>query len=275
MDITAKIRLNNGVEIPQLGLGVFRSPEGKATVDAVRWAIEAGYIHIDTAKIYGNEKSVGEGIKAGGIPREKIFVTTKLWNEDMRSGRQLEAFEESLKLMGMDYVDLYLIHWPVENYLDSWKAMEKIYAGGKAKAIGVSNFQIHHLEKLLAMAKTTPAVNQVELHPFLTQEPLRKYCADKGIAVQAWSPIGGQGNDLLQNRLLNEISSRRGKSAAQVVIRWHLQQGIIAIPKSVKKERILENRAVYDFELDNGEMAAISKLNIGRRNGSDPDNFNF
>ncbi|MDR1533743.1 MAG: aldo/keto reductase, partial [Planctomycetota bacterium] len=260
MDIASKIKLNNGVEIPRLGLGVFRTPEGPETVDSVRWAIEAGYIHIDTAKIYGNEKSVGEGVKNGGIAREKLFVTTKLWNADMRAGRQLQAFDESLKLLGMDYVDLYLIHWPVENYPDSWRAMEKIYASGKARAVGVSNFQIHHLEKLLGQSEVVPAVNQVELHPYLTQEPLRKYCAEKGIAVQAWSPLGGQGNDLLKNPLLTELGARHGKTPAQIVIRWHLQQDIIAIPKSVRKERIRENREVYDFQLTEEEIAGLGKL---------------
>ncbi|MDR1519265.1 MAG: aldo/keto reductase [Planctomycetota bacterium] len=275
MDVASKVKLNNGVEIPQLGLGVFRSPEGPETVNAVRWAIEAGYIHIDTAKIYGNEKSVGEGIRAGGLAREKLFLTTKLWNADMRANRQLAAFDESLKLLGVDYVDLYLIHWPVENYLDSWRTLEKIYASGKAKAVGVSNFQIRHLEKVLAETGVVPAVNQIELHPYLTQEPLRRFCAEKGIAVQAWSPIGGQGNDLLKNPLLADLGAKHGKTPAQIVIRWHLQRGVIAIPKSVKKERILENRLVFDFALSADEIAAVNGLNLNRRNGADPDNFNF
>ncbi|MDR2392380.1 MAG: aldo/keto reductase, partial [Planctomycetota bacterium] len=245
------------------------------TENAVRWAIEAGYVHIDTAKIYGNEKGVGNGIRASGANRKDLFVTTKLWNDDMRANRQIEAFEESLKLLGFDYVDLYLIHWPVENFVASWKTMETIYASGRARAIGVSNFQTRHLDAVLASAKVVPAVNQVELHPYLTQEPLRKYCAGKGIAVQAWSPIGGQGNDLLNNALLKEIGDRYGKTPAQVVIRWHLQLGVIVIPKSVRRERIRENCAVFDFELSPGEIAAIGGLNINRRNGSDPDNFSF
>lgn len=275
MDIKSTKKLNNGVEIPCFGLGVFRSAEGAETVDAVRWAIEAGYVHIDTAKIYGNEKSVGQGVREGGVAREKLFITTKLWNEDMRANRQMEAFEGSLKTLGMDYVDLYLIHWPVENYLETWPVMEEIYRSGRARAVGVSNFKQHHLDKLLARAEVVPAVNQIELHPYLTQEDVREYCAGKGIAVQAWSPIGGQGNDLLSDPVLKEIAARHGKSPAQVVIRWDLQLGIVTIPKSVRKERIEQNRDVFDFELSADELAAIGKLNKNRRNGSDPDNFKF
>lgn len=275
MDIRSTKKLNNGVEIPYFGLGVFRSAEGPETANAVKWAIEAGYIHIDTAAIYGNEKSTGEGVRAGGVPREKLFITTKLWNDDMRGGRQMQAIDESLKRLQLDYVDLYLIHWPVENFVESWKCMEKIYKSGKAKAIGVSNFQTHHLDKLLAEAEIVPALNQIELHPYLTQEPLRKYCEGKGIAVQAWSPIGGQGNDLLANPVLGKIAAKYGKSPAQVVIRWDLQLGIITIPKSIRKERIIENCSVYDFELTADEIAAISNLNKNERNGADPDNFDF
>jgi diketogulonate reductase-like aldo/keto reductase len=275
MDIKSTRKLNNGVDIPCLGLGVFQSPEGPETSNAVRWAIEAGYIHIDTAKIYGNEKSVGEGVRAGGVAREKLFITTKLWNGDMRANRQEQAFEESLKALGMDYVDLYLIHWPVENYLESWKAMEKIYAGGKARAIGVSNFQTHHLDKLLAQAKVVPAVNQIELHPRLTQEPLRRYCADKGIAIEAWSPIGGQGGNLLSDPVLKDIAAKHGKTPAQVVIRWDLQSDIITFPKSVHQARIKENCSVFDFELSADEIKAIDKLNRNQRVGADPDNFSF
>jgi diketogulonate reductase-like aldo/keto reductase len=275
MDSKLTKKLNNGVEIPYLGLGVFRSAEGAETVNAVRWAIEAGYVHIDTAKIYDNEKSVGQGVRDSGVAREKLFITTKLWNGDMRANKQMEAFEGSLESLGMEYVDLYLIHWPVENYLESWKMMEKIYASGKAKAVGVSNFQPHHLDKLLAQSDLTPAVNQIELHPYLTQEQLRKYCAEKGIAVQAWSPIGGQGNDVMANPAIKDIAARHGKSPAQVIIRWDLQLGIITIPKSIRKERIIENSQVFDFSLSQEEFDAISKLNINRRNGPDPDNFNF
>lgn len=275
MDIKTTKKLNNGTEIPCLGLGVFQSPDGSETSNAVRWAIEAGYIHIDTAKIYNNEKSVGQGVRDSGVAQEKLFITTKLWNNDMRANRQQQAFEESLRLLGMEYVDLYLIHWPVKNYLESWKAMEKIYASGKAKAIGVSNFQPHHLDTLISNSEIVPAVNQIELHPHLTQEPLRKYCAGKGIAIEAWSPIGGQGGNLLSEPVLKDIAAKHGKSPAQVVIRWDLQSDIITIPKSVHQARIKENGSIYDFELSKDEIAAIDKLNKNKRVGPDPDNFNF
>ena len=275
MDITTCKKLNNGVEIPYLGLGVFRSAEGKETADAVRWAIEAGYTHIDTAKVYANEKSVGQGVRDSGMQRETLFVTTKLWNDDMRASRQQEAFEESLKALGMDYVDLYLVHWPVTNYRESWKAMEKIYASGKAKAIGVSNFQIHHLDDLLANSEVVPALNQIELHPRLTQEALRSYCEKKGIAIEAWSPLGGEGNDIMADPAIKAIAAKHGKSPAQVIIRWNLQLGIITIPKSVRKERIADNCNVYDFELTKDDVAAINALNQDKRHGPDPDNFNF
>ena len=275
MNITSTTKLNNGIEMPTLGFGVFLSPPGDETKNAVRWAIEAGYIHLDTATVYENEQDVGNAIKESGVAREKLFVTTKLWNSDMRANRQLKAFDESLERLQMDYVDLYLVHWPVENFVESYLLLEEIYASGKAKAIGVSNFQTHHMDKLLSKAKIVPAVNQIELHPYLTQETVRKYCAEKGIVIEAWSPIGGQGNDVLQNPVITGIASKYGKSAAQVIIRWHLQQGIVVIPKSVRKPRIEENRNVFDFELTADEIAAIAKLNINRRNGGDPDNFDF
>jgi diketogulonate reductase-like aldo/keto reductase len=275
MDINSTRKLNNGVEIPRFGLGVFRSADGDETANAVRWAVEAGYRHIDTAMIYGNEKSVGEAIRSCGVPREKLFITTKLWNEDMRQHRQLEAFDESLKRMGLDYIDLYLIHWPVVTYLESWQAMEKIYATGRAKAVGVSNFQIHHMEAVLKQASLVPAVNQIEIHPYLTQKPLREYCEGKGVAVEAWSPLGGQGSEVIGNPVLQEIAGKHGKTAAQVILRWHLQSGIIVFPKSVKKARIVENSQIFDFELSAADMEAISALNRDQRYGSDPDNFNF
>lgn len=275
MDIESMKQLNNGIEIPRLGLGVFRSPEGAETVNAVKWAIEDGYIHIDTAKIYGNEKSVGEGVRAGGVPREKIFVTTKLWNQDQRDHRQREGFEESLEALGMDYVDLYLIHWPVDNFVESWKVMEKIYAEGKARAIGVSNFNPHHLDRLLDKAEVVPALNQIEIHPYLTQEKVIEYCTAKGIALEAWSPLGGQGNDVMSDPALKQLAAKYGKTPAQVIIRWHLQRDVIVIPKSVHKDRIKQNCDVYDFELSKEEMDSITKLNRNRRNGSDPDTFNF
>ncbi len=275
MDINTTAKLNNGVEIPLLGLGVFRSAEGDETANAVRWAVEAGYRHIDTAMIYENEKSVGEGIRTCGVAREKLFVTTKLWNDDMRRHREAKAFEESLERLGLEYVDLYLIHWPVENYLEAWGEMEKIYASGRARAIGVSNFQIHHLEATLRQAKIVPAVNQIELHPYLSQKPLRDFCASKGIAVQAYSPLGGEGSEAIRDPELKKIADAHGKSPAQAMLRWDLQSGIITIPKSIRKERILQNCALYDFELSPAEMAAIDGINKNKRSGADPDNFDF
>ncbi len=275
MNLQTTKKLSNGAEIPVLGLGVFRSKDGQETSNAVRWAIEAGYIHIDTAKIYGNEASVGQGVRDSGIAREKLFVTTKLWNDDMRANRQLQAIDESLKALGMEYVDLYLIHWPVENYVESWKAMEKILASGKARSIGVSNFQPHHLETLMAQSEVMPVVNQVEMHPYLTQEDLRRYSGEKGIAVQSWSPLGGQGGNVLDDAKIKEIADKYGKSPAQVIIRWDLQHGVITIPKSVHKERIIENADVFNFQLSDADMAAIDSLNKNSRVGPDPDNFDF
>lgn len=275
MDLGTTITLNDGARIPQLGLGVFRSKEGKPTSDAVRWAIEAGYRHIDTARIYGNEKSVGEGVRHSGVDRKDLFITTKLWNDDMRAGRQQAAIDESLRDLKLDYVDLYLIHWPVENFVESWLEMEKILASGKAKTIGVSNFKEHHMDALLERAKVVPAVNQVELHPYFNQEPLRKYCAEKGIAIEAWSPLGGQGGSVLDDDRIKAIGKKYGKSPAQVVIRWDLQHGIITIPKSVHQERIKENADVFDFELTQEDMKVLDGLHTGKRVGPDPDTFDF
>lgn len=277
MNKTTTLQLNNGITMPMLGLGVFRSAEGKETADAVRWALEAGYIHIDTARIYRNEKSVGQGIRDSGVRREDIFVTTKLWNDDMRAHAQLNAIDASLKDLGLEYVDLYLIHWPVENFVESWHAMEKILAAGKARAIGVSNFKEHHLNTLLSQSEVVPAVNQIELHPYLTQEPVRQYCQEKGIIVEAWSPLGGlHGNgSVLAEPVVTELAHKYGKSPAQIVIRWDLQNGIVTIPKSVHKERIIQNGDIYDFELTSEELQKITALNKNQRFGSDPDTFDF
>lgn len=274
MNILSTLTLNNGVEMPQFGFGVFQSAVGRETYQAVLWALEAGYRHIDTAMIYGNEADVGQAIIDSGVPREKIFLTTKLWNEDMRQDRQEQAFQDSLKRLQVDYVDLYLIHWPVRGkYHESWKILEKLYATGKARAIGVSNFQISHLDTILADAQIVPAVNQIELHPQLTQEPLDAYCRSKGIAVQAWSPLGG--GVLLRDPTLAEIGAKYNKTTAQVILRWDLQRGIITIPKSVHQDRIISNTEVFDFELSAEDMDRISALNLDRRTGADPDTFKF
>lgn len=266
--------LANGSIIPRLGLGVWQVKDGAEAVDSVKWALQAGYRLIDTAAAYKNEVSVGEGIRASGIPREDIFVTTKLWNADQGYESTLKAFDESVTKLGLDYVDLYLIHWPVEGkYKDSWRAMEEIYQSGRAKAIGVSNFHEHHLEKLLKEAKVVPMVDQIEIHPTLTQEPLRKFLSENNIAVEAWSPLG-QGK-ILENPTLVKIGEKYNKTAAQVIIRWHLQSDIIVIPKSVHEERIKQNFDVFDFELSGADMEQINNLNTNERLGPDPDNFDF
>ena len=265
--------LANGLQMPRLGLGVWRVEDSEAT-KSVEWALESGYRMIDTAMVYKNEKGVGEGIRRSFVPREDIFVTTKLWNDDQGYDSALKAFDASLERLGLDYVDLYLIHWPVAGkYKDSWRALEEIYASGRAKAIGVSNFHQHHLEDLMTTATIKPMVDQIEIHPTLTQEPLRAYLASEAIAVEAWSPLG-QGK-ILETPTLIEIGEKHGKTAAQVIIRWHLQNDIIVIPKSSHKERIKENFDVLDFELTPEEIQQINALNIDERLGSNPDSFDF
>lgn len=267
--------LNNDVLIPQVGLGVFQTPDGRTTVDAVHAALECGYRHIDTASIYGNEKSVGEAISTSGVPREDVFITTKLWNEDIRRHRTMDAFQESLDRLGTDYVDLYLIHWPAEGWQDAWDAMQEIYRSGRAHAIGVSNFAKNHLDELLANTDVKPAVNQIESSPTFPNQDMVDYCHALGIAVEAWSPLGGTGSDLLKDERLIEIGEKYGKSSAQVVIRWHLQRDVIVLPKSVHNTRIQQNIHVFDFELDDEDMRRISAMDTGTRNGADPNDFDF
>lgn len=274
MDLSSTVKLNNGVDIPVLGLGVFKSREGDEAYNAVKWAIEAGYKHVDTAAVYGNEVSVGKAIKDSGIKREEIFITTKLWNENMRQGNQYQAFEESLARLGVDYVDLYLIHWPVKGkYVESWKVLEKIYKEGRAKAVGVSNFHIHHLEDVFAASDLVPAVNQVECHPELTQVELADYCKSKGILFEPWSPLGA--GTLIENETLVSIAAKYGKSSAQLILKWGLQRGFINIPKSSNKERIIQNTQIFDFTISDEDMNAIFALNSGRRTGADPETFTF
>lgn len=272
MDINSTVTLNNGIKMPLFGLGVFKAEDGTETENAVKWAIDEGYKSIDTAKIYGNESSVGQGIKASGVAREDIFLTTKVWNSDQGYETTLEAFEKSLKLLETDYVDLYLIHWPVTGEIQAtWKALEEIYESGRAKAIGVSNFHKQHIEKLLETANITPMVNQIELHPYLNQKELRAYCQSKGIVVEAWSPLAR--GEVLNDSVLKDIAKKHHKSVAQIVIRWDLQNGIVTIPKSVNQERIKQNAEVFDFELSLEEMTAINKLDKGYRSGTNPDTF--
>lgn len=276
MNLASTIRLNNGVEIPQLGLGVFQVPDGDSTANSVRWALECGYRHIDTAAVYGNEAGVGRGIRESGIDRSEIFLTTKVWNDDMRANNVRGAFEKSLSLLKTDYVDLYLIHWPVAGkFIHSYKVLEELYAEGRVKAIGVSNFQKHHLDDLLSATKIIPAVNQIERHPWLTQEPLISYCRNLGIEIEAWSPLGGTGGTLLLEETLKEIATKYGKTPAQIIIRWDLQEKVIVMPKSTHKDRIRQNSEVYDFELSAEDISRLDNMNINKRTGSDPDTFNF
>jgi diketogulonate reductase-like aldo/keto reductase len=272
--ITDSVKLNNGVEMPWLGFGTFQSPPGKVAEDSVLWALQAGYRHIDTAALYKNEADVGRAIRKAGIPRDKIFVTTKVWNADVRSGKIAEAMDASLKELQMDHVDLYLLHWPVPGkFVESWSKMESLHKQGKARAIGVSNFLIHHLEQVLAAATIVPAVNQVEWHPLVRQQKLVDLCHGKGIAFEAWAPLM-QGKVAKVPELL-EIGKHHGKTPAQIALRWGLQHQVVMIPKSVHKERIIENAGIFDFQLSADEMKRIDELDQNKRLGADPDNFNF
>lgn len=275
MAIQSTITLNNGTVIPQVGLGVFQTPDGDTTVNAVQTALENGYRHIDTAMIYRNEASVGEGIRRAGLPRGDFFVTTKLWNDDIRAHRGKDAFQESLDRLGLDYVDLYLIDWPADEWQQAWDDLQEIYASGRAKAIGVSNFQKHHIDELLANSDVLPAVDQIESSPQFTNHELIGQLRSKGIVAEAWSPLGGTGGNLLGSPVLAEIGAKYGKSAAQVVIRWHIQRGVVVLPKSTHAERIKQNFDVFDFNLTSEDMTDITALNTGKRNGADPDNFDF
>ncbi|MFG3258555.1 aldo/keto reductase [Streptomyces sp. NPDC048172] len=270
------ITLNNGVTMPQLGFGVWQVPDAEAT-PAVASALEAGYRSIDTAAVYENEKGTGRALADSGIPRDELFVTTKLWNGDQGYDTALRALDASLDRLGLDHVDLYLIHWPmpeVDKYADTWRAFEKLYADGRARAIGVSNFQPTHLKRLIDLGGTVPAVNQIELHPHLQQSIPRAFQSDHRIATEAWSPLG-QGGELLREPVLAEIAARHGKSPAQVVLRWHLQLGNVVIPKSVTPARIRENIDVFDFELGPDDMKAVAALNTDTRLGADPDTMNW
>ncbi|SMC26329.1 Aldo/keto reductase [Clostridium acidisoli DSM 12555] len=272
------VTLNNGVKMPWLGLGVFRVEDSPNLVDSVKTAIKNGYRSIDGAAIYGNEVSMGkgiaEGMKAAGISRENLFITSKVWNADLGYESTIKAYETSLKKLGLDYLDLYLIHWPVEGkYKDAWRALEYLYKQGRVKAIGVSNFQVHHLENLMKDAEIKPMINQVEFHPRLTQEKVRAFCKENDIQVEAWSPL--MVGKLLDNEILKEIAHNHNKSIAQIILRWDIQNGVITIPKSTKVGRIIENSQIFDFELTNEEVEKINFLNQDLRVGPDPDNFDF
>jgi methylglyoxal/glyoxal reductase len=270
--------LHNGVKMPWFGIGVFKVEEGPELVNAVKTAIKHGYRSVDTAAIYENEEGVGKGIQEGldeaGISREELFVTSKVWNADLGYESTIAAYETSIKKLGLEYLDLYLIHWPVEGkYKEAWRALETLYKEGRVKAIGVSNFQVHHLEELMKEAEMKPMVNQVELHPRLTQKDLQAFCQNNGIQLEAWSPL--MQGQLLDNEVLQKIADKHNKSVAQIILRWDLQNGVVTIPKSTKEHRIVENANVFDFELTKEEMEIIDNLNQNDRVGPDPDNFDF
>ncbi|TLS49692.1 aldo/keto reductase [Paenibacillus antri] len=266
--------LNNGVKMPWLGLGVWRVEEGSQVEQSVAAAIANGYRSIDTAAVYGNEAGVGKAVRESGVKREELFITTKVWNADQGFDSTLRAHEASLEKLGLDYVDLYLVHWPVKGkYRETWKALVKLYEEKRVRAIGVSNHHIHHLDDIINDTGVVPAVNQVEYHPLLSQVELLSYCKSKGIQMEAWSPLM-QGNNL-DHPTLKELATKHGKSTAQIVLRWDLQHGVVTIPKSTKEARIKENADVFDFELSAEDMGKIDAMNENRRFGADPDNFNF
>lgn len=269
-----EVALNNGRRIPQLGFGVFQiDPE--ETKAATLTALEVGYRHIDTAEMYGNERGVGEAVRESGVPRADIFVTSKLNNGFHARDNALAAFDRTMATLGLEYLDLFLIHWPlpaVGDYVETWRAMEEMQTSGRVRTIGVSNFQSHHVQRLLDETGTVPAVNQIEVHPFLTQDALRAFNASHGIVTEAWSPIA-QGR-VLSDPTIIEIAERVGRSPAQVALRWHVQRGDVVFPKSVTRSRVEDNFAIFDFELSASDVAAIAALNRNQRTGPDPDTFN-
>ncbi|MDZ5711074.1 aldo/keto reductase [Jeotgalibacillus haloalkalitolerans] len=273
MDI---VTLNNGLKMPQIGLGVWQVEDHQTGVDSVKKAIETGYRSIDTAMIYKNEEAVGQGIRESGVPREELFITTKVWNADQGYDSTLQALETSLEKLGLDYVDLYLIHWPMpekDKYIETYKALEKLYEDGKVKAIGVCNFEIEHLQRLMDECTVKPVLNQVECHPYFAQLELKEFCAKHDIFLEAWSPLM-QGGAVLEDDIIRNIAEKYGKEPAQVVIRWHLQSGSIVIPKSVTPSRIESNFDVFDFALTADELKSINDLDRGERKGPHPNEMN-
>jgi methylglyoxal/glyoxal reductase len=277
-NLQATTTLYNGVKMPWFGLGVFKVEEGPELVQAVKIAIKQGYRSIDTAAIYGNEEGVGLAIREAmteyGIRREELFITSKVWNSDLGFESTIAAYETSLIKLGLDYLDLSLIHWPVEGkYKEAWQALETLYTDEKVKAIGVSNFQVHHLEDLMKDAEIKPMVNQVEYHPRLTQQEVKTFCDNNGIQFEAWSPL--MQGQLFDNPLLQELAHKYNKTVAQIILRWDLQNGVVTIPKSTKEHRIIENSILFDFELTTEDIDRISSLNENHRVGPDPDNIDF
>lgn len=262
------------MQMPYLGLGVYQAEEGGEVERAVQWALEAGYRHIDTARAYGNEAGVGKAVRESGVNREEVFVTSKVWNSDQGYESTLKAFDSTMEDLGLDYLDLYLLHWPVAGkYKETWRALEHLYDSGRVRAIGVSNFLQHHLEDLLADATVTPAVDQLEFHPYLVQQPLQDYCKARKIQYEAWSPL--MQGEIFKLPEMEAMADSYGKSIAQVVLRWDLQKGVVTIPKSSKKERIRANADLFDFELSEEDVAKLDAMDRGHRFGPNPDNFDF
>lgn len=273
-DINGTVTLANGVTMPYLGLGVFKVKDGEEVVNAVTYALDAGYRHIDTAAAYQNENGVGKAVQQHQVPREEVFITSKLWNSQQGYDAAIRAFHQSIQRLKTDYLDLYLIHWPVkEKYKESWKALETLYNEGKIKAIGVSNFLRHHLDDLLQSSNITPMVNQVEFHPYLVQQELLDFCLSNNIRYEAWSPL--MQGEAFEMEELKSLAQKYGKSVAQLILRWDLQKGVVTIPKSVHANRIKENAQLFDFEISTEDVAKMDSLDRGKRFGPDPDNFNF
>ncbi len=269
--MTNMITLNNGITMPMIGIGGWAQKK-----EHILMALDDGYRLIDTAAQYGNEEEIGKAILQSGVRREEIFLSTKLWTDDIRRGRTRTAFEESIDRLKTDYIDLYLIHWPAEGFEDAWLEMEDMYREGKIRAIGVSNFEPHHIEALEEHgARVVPAVNQIEIHPYFSNVEVVKYGQARGIHMEAWCPLGGPDSGELQDEKIINIAERYGKTPAQIILRWHLQKKIITIPKSSNADRMMSNLDIFDFELDEKEVSEIDDLNIGKRLGAHPDHFNF
>ena len=269
--MSEELILNNGIKMPSVGIGGWAQKK-----EDILNALRIGYRMIDTAAQYGNEEEIGCAVKESGVRREDVFVTTKIWTQDIRIGRTYAAFEDSLKRLGMDYVDLLLIHWPASGFEDAWVEMENVYKAGKTRAIGVSNFEWHHLEELkLNGATVLPAVNQIESHPYFANQEIIERGKKLGIVAVAWCPLGGPGSGELQDQVIKEIAIKNRKTPAQVILKWHLQRGVVVIPKSSKPERMKENMNIYDFELSESDMSRIALLEQGKRLGAHPDNFDF
>lgn len=272
MDLQSTARLNNGIQIPWVGFGVFQVEPGAQVEQSVTWALETGYRHIDTASFYQNEEGVGKAIKDSGIPRNELFITTKVWNNEQGYDEALEAFERSINRLQMDYVDLYLIHWPIKGkYKDTWRALENLYNQGKARAIGVSNFLIHHLEDLTKEANVAPAVNQVEFHPFLLQQDLLTFDREHNIQHEAWSPLTR--GRFLDNEVIQDLANKHKRTPAQILLRWNLEHEVVTLPRSTKRERIKENASVFDFELSKEDVQRLDALDSNTRIGPHPDSM--